>query len=115
MSSHESVWAQRQAFPFLPRPSPAAPTFLLLFAQCPRASFVLAPLGLKETETTATQANFSDKTVLVSTILHKSVQGCNHDPIQILTIQRFSYIELGLPVHEYNETNSTIFSLYSVK
>ena len=30
--------------------------FLLLFAQCPRASFVLTPLGLKETETTATQA-----------------------------------------------------------
>ena len=30
--------------------------FLLLFAQCPRVSFVLAPLGLKETETTATQA-----------------------------------------------------------
>ena len=29
------------------------PTFLFLFAQCPRA---LAPLGLKETETTATQA-----------------------------------------------------------
>ena len=25
------------------------------FAQCPHASFVLAPLGLKETETTATQ------------------------------------------------------------
>ena len=30
-----------------------APTFLLLFAQCPRA---LIPLGLKETETTPTQA-----------------------------------------------------------
>ena len=29
------------------------PTFLLLFAQCPRA---LAPVGLKEKETTATQA-----------------------------------------------------------
>ena len=35
-------------------PLPPAPTFLLLFAKCPRA---LAPLGLKETETTATQAN----------------------------------------------------------
>ena len=34
-------------------PLPPAPTFLLLFAQCPRA---LAPLGLKEKETTATQA-----------------------------------------------------------
>ena len=34
------------------------PTFLLLFAQCPRASFVLAPLGSKETKTTATQATF---------------------------------------------------------
>ena len=34
-------------------PLPPAPTFLLLFSQCPRA---LAPLGLKETETTATQA-----------------------------------------------------------
>ena len=39
-------------------PLPPTPTFLLLFAQCPRASFVLAPLGLKETETTATQAIF---------------------------------------------------------
>ena len=35
-------------------PLPPAPTFLLLFAQCQRA---LAPLGLKEMETTATQAN----------------------------------------------------------
>ena len=35
-------------------PPPPTPTFLLLFAgQCPRA---LAPLGLKETETIATQA-----------------------------------------------------------
>ena len=33
-------------------PSPPL-LFLLLFAQCPRA---LTPLGLKETETTATQA-----------------------------------------------------------
>ena len=37
-------------------PLPHAPTFLLLFPQCPRA---LAPLGLKETETTATQAKYS--------------------------------------------------------
>ena len=28
---------------------------MLLFAKCPRASFMLAPLGLKETEMTATQ------------------------------------------------------------
>ena len=34
-------------------PLPPAPTFLLLFPQCPRA---LTPLGLKKTETTATQA-----------------------------------------------------------
>ena len=34
-------------------PLPPAPTILFLLAQCPRA---LAPLGLKETETTATQA-----------------------------------------------------------
>ena len=40
-------------------PLPPAPTFLPFFSQCPRA---LAPLGLKETETTATQA-----TNLVST------------------------------------------------
>ena len=43
----------KERFPFLPRPSPPLLLFLLLFAQCPRA---LAPLGLKETETTATQA-----------------------------------------------------------
>ena len=35
------------------RPSPPLLLFLLLFVQCPRA---LAPLGLKETKTTATQA-----------------------------------------------------------
>ena len=35
-----------------PPPPPPTPTFLLLFAKCPRA---LTPLGLKETETTATQ------------------------------------------------------------
>ena len=40
---------------FLPRSTPAA-TFLLLFAQCPHASFVLAHTWLQETETTATQA-----------------------------------------------------------
>ena len=34
---------------------------LLLFAQCPRASFVLVPLGLKETETTATQGKSKPK------------------------------------------------------
>ena len=39
-----------------PAPPPRSYFFLLLFAKCPRASFVLAPLGLKETETTATQA-----------------------------------------------------------
>ena len=33
-----------------------APPFLLLFAQFPRASFMLALHGLKEMETTATQA-----------------------------------------------------------
>ena len=38
---------------FLSFPPPPAPTFLLLFAQCPRT---LPPLGLKEKETTATQA-----------------------------------------------------------
>ena len=38
---------------FLSFPPPPAPTFLLLFAQCPRA------LSLKETETTATQASIS--------------------------------------------------------
>ena len=41
------------SFPSPPLPPPPAPTFLLLFPQCPRA---LTPLGLKETETTATQA-----------------------------------------------------------
>ena len=39
-----------------PRLSPA-PTFLLFLPQCPRA---LTPLGLKETETTATQAKEQD-------------------------------------------------------
>ena len=39
--------------PPAPPPPPPLLLFLLLFAQCPRA---LAPLGLKETETTATQA-----------------------------------------------------------
>ena len=43
----------KERFPFLPRPSPTLLLFLLLFAKCPRA---LDPLGLKETETTATQA-----------------------------------------------------------
>ena len=38
-----------------PHPSPPLLLFLLLFAQCPRA---LTPLGLKETETTATQAKW---------------------------------------------------------
>ena len=43
-------------------PLPPAPTFLLFFAKCPRA---LTPLGLKETETTATQARRLGKQAFV--------------------------------------------------
>ena len=43
-------------------PLPPAPTFLLLFTQCPRA---LAPLGLKEKETTATQATLQPTFLLL--------------------------------------------------
>ena len=51
----ETPAAEARRFLSFPAPPPAL-TFLLLFAQCPRA---LASLGLKETETTATQASHS--------------------------------------------------------
>ena len=53
-----------------PAPSPPPPPLLLLFApfgQCLRA---LTPLGLKETETTATQAIFSLKREVKQGYLH---------------------------------------------
>ena len=74
-SQQNSLRSSRFAFPGKEPPLPPAPTFLLLFAQCPR---VITPLGLKETGMTATQAISRTKKLHIAMTL----------PAQISNLQR---------------------------